>query len=115
MLCSSNGSTDRLFGVWSSGYFFFLFRRLVSYLFYFLVIYKAVVMAFFRVCNYMKPGFGYECKVQKLEECHTNALSLSYNRCTLTIRSKPTHLRNPACPSTPPTISSSSTFVLESL
>ena len=62
----------------------------------------------------MKPGFGYRCKVQKLEECHTDALSLSYNRCTLTIRSKPTHLRNPACPSTPPTIPSS-TFVLESL
>ena len=114
MLRSSNGSTDRLFGVWSSGFFFFLFRLSVFYLFYFLVIYKVVVMAFFRVLNYMKPGFGHKCKVQKLEECHTDALSLSYNRCTLTIRSKPTHLRNPASPSTPPTIPSS-TFVLESL
>ena len=49
MSYSSNGSTDRLFGVWSSGYFFFLFRLSVFYLFYFLVIYKVVVMAFFRV------------------------------------------------------------------
>ena len=49
ILCSSNGSTDRLFGVWSSGYFFFLFRLSVFYLFYFLVIYKVLVMAFFRV------------------------------------------------------------------
>ena len=49
LLCSSNGSTDRLFGVWSSAYFFFLFHLSVFYLFYFLVIYKVVVMAFFRV------------------------------------------------------------------